>query len=109
MESKIKMRYITKFSDQTFLMLIIMSQDDLEQIIDDDETIPHASSTSAKDIVTSTPFETSRCEKQTKIVYLKTHKVSFKKCACANMHFTSFSARAVLYKTSFFDSENKTI
>ena len=66
-----------------------MSQDDLEQIIDDDETIPHASSTSAKDIVTSTPFETSRCEKQTKIVYLKTHKVSFKKCACANMHFTS--------------------
>ena len=101
--------YITKFSDRTFLKFIIMSQDDLEQIIDDDETIPHASSTSAKDIVTSTPFETSRCEKQTKIVYLKTHKVSFKKCACANMHFTSFSARAVRYKTSFFDSENKTI
>ena len=58
-----------------------MYQDDFEQIIADDETIPYTSS--SKDVVTLTPFirtqfsgdETSRCEKQTKIVYLKTHKV----------------------------------
>ena len=61
-----------------------MSQDALEQIIDDDdETIPHTSSTSTKDIVTSAQFihdvKTTRCEKQTKIVFLKTHKVSFQK------------------------------
>lgn len=93
-----------------------MFQDDLEHIIndDDDETIPHTSSTSSKDVVTSAPFiqsvETSRCEKQTKIVYLKTHKVSFKRFLqlLVKMHFTR-SAPAVLYKTSFFASAKKTI
>ena len=50
-----------------------MYQDDFEQIIADDETIPYTSS--SKDVVTLTGDETSRCEKQTKIVYLKTHKV----------------------------------
>ena len=68
---------MSTFSYPTFLKFIIMSQDDHEQIIDDDETITHTSSTSAQDIVTSAPFETSKCEKQTKIVFLKTHKVSF--------------------------------
>lgn len=73
MEAIIRIRYMVPCPH----FLIIMSQDDHEQISDDDETIPHTLSTSAQDIVTSAPFGASKCEKQTKIVFLKTHKVSF--------------------------------